>query len=409
MHLTYLQWAILGGAALPLIYYAGALCCAWDFFLQRDQPSIAPLPGISLLKPMRGLDRETWENLASFCRLDYPQFEILFGFDDHRDAAIPVVEKLIADFPGVHMRILVGSEAHGSNNKVNKLCRLAREAAYDLLVVTDSDTRVAPDYLRRLASAFQNPRVGAATSLYRGMASPNIWSELEALHLSTDFLPSAVVATKLGVRFTLGATMAVRRAALAEIGGFEALADMAAEDHELGSRLAARGYQVVLVDAPIKTECSSQSFREFFQHQVRWAVVTRDSKPWGHLGFIFAQGLPWTLAASAVAPSRTIALGFFAAYLILRVAVAFAAGAWGLQDSVVKKRWWLFPLGDALGFLVWLCSLFKHRVYWQGIAYDVRRGQLIPVTANTKGAAPSLAEGRSSFRPESYHSSKPVH
>lgn len=397
MHLTYLQWVILCGATLPLIYYAGAVYCAWDFFRRRDELSTGSLPGVSLLKPMRGLERETWENLASFCRQDYPQYEILFGFDDERDAAIPIVEKLMADFPGVRTRILVGSETRGSNNKVNKLCRLAREANHDLLVVTDSDTRVAPDYLGRIAKPFHNPRVAAATSLYRGIAAPNVWSEFEVLHLSTDFLPSAVVASKLGVRFTLGATMAVRRQSLAEIGGFEALADMAAEDHELGSRLAARGYQVVLVDAPIKTECSSASFREFFQHQVRWAVVTRDSKPWGHLGFIFAQGLPWALAAAAVAPSRAIAAGFVAAYLILRLAVAFAVGAWGLRDSLAKKRWWLFPLGDALGFLVWFSSLIKHRVYWRGVAYEVRHGRLIPVPPISKAAVPSQAEGSTGF------------
>lgn len=408
MPLTYLQWVILIGATLPLIYYAGAVYCAWDFFRWREEPTADSLPGVSLLKPMRGLDRETWENLASFCRQDYPQYEILFGFDDERDSAIPIVEKLMADFPGVRMRILVGSEARGSNNKVNKLCRLAREAVHDLLVVTDSDTRVAPDYLRGIAKRFHNPRVAAATSLYRGTAGPNVWSEFEALHLSTDFLPSAVVASKLGVRFTLGATMAVRRAPLAEIGGFEALADMAAEDHELGSRLAARGYQVVLVDAPIQTECSSQTFHEFFQHQVRWAVVTRDSKPWGHLGFIFAQGLPWALAAAAVAPSRAIAAGFVAAYLILRLAVAFTVGAWGLRDSLVWKRWWLLPFGDALGFLVWLSSLIKHRVFWHGIAYDVRRGRLVPVIPTSKAAVPPPAEGSTGFTSESYGPSKPV-
>jgi ceramide glucosyltransferase len=240
------------------------------------------------------------------------------------------------------------------------------------------------------------------------MAVGNLWSELEALRLSTDFLPSAVVANKLGVHFTLGATMAVRRASLAEIGGFEALADMAAEDHELGSRLAARGHEVELVDAPIETECTSQSLLELFRHQVRWAVVTRDSKPWGHLGFILAQGLPWTLAAVAVAPSRAIGAGYLMAYLLLRLAVAFRVGAWGLQDSLVRKRWWLLPLSDALGFAVWLSSLFKHRVYWQHLAYDVRRGRLIQVPANSRGSAAPQAESNASFTPESCRPSKPV-
>jgi hypothetical protein len=176
----------------------------------------------------------------------------------------------------------------------------------------------------------------------------------------------------------------------------------------LGSRLAALGHQVELVNAPIETECTSQSLLELFRHQVRWAVVTRDSKPWGHLGLIFAQGLPWALAAAAVAPSWAIAAGFVAAYLILRLAVAFTVGGWGLRDSLVRNRWWLMPLSDALGFAVWLFSLFKHRVYWQGIAYDVRRGRLIQETANSKCSVASQAESNPNFTPESCRPSKPV-
>jgi len=363
-----------------------AIFCGWDFFRRCRNSPLDFLPGVSLLKPMKGLDRDTYENLASFCRQDYPQYEILFGFDHPRDAAIPVVRKIMADFPRIPIRLRIGPTAPGANNKVAKLCGLAREAHHDLLVVSDSDTRVTPDHLRRMAAPFCDPRVGAVTSLYRGVAGPSQGSELEALSLSTDFLPSALVARKLGLKFAMGAAMAVRREALAEMGGFESLADMAADDHELGKRIAALGHRVEFVDSGVLTECSSRSLKEYFRHQVRWSVVTRESNPWGHLGIIFAQGLPWTILAAAAAPTSSVAVGFVVAYLVLRFALAFTVGSWGLRDPLLMNKWWWVPVSDATSFLVWFASLFIRRVYWQGVAYDVRDGRLITVSPIATGA-----------------------
>jgi ceramide glucosyltransferase len=228
--------------------------------------------------------------------------------------------------------------------------------------------------------------VGAVTSLYRGVAGPSQGSELEALSLSTDFLPSALVARKLGLKFAMGAAMAVRREALAEMGGFESLADMAADDHELGKRIAALGHRVEFVDSGVLTECSSRSLKEYFRHQVRWSVVTRESNPWGHLGIIFAQGLPWTILAAAAAPTSSVAVGFVVAYLVLRFALAFTVGSWGLRDPLLMNKWWWVPVSDATSFLVWFAGLFIRRVYWQGVAYDVRDGRLITVSPIATGA-----------------------
>jgi ceramide glucosyltransferase len=181
--------------------------------------------------------------------------------------------------------------------------------------------------------------------------------------------------------------MAVRRQVLAEIGGFRALADAAADDHELGNRIAASGYRVEFARTTVQTECISRSLKDFFQHQLRWAVVTRESQLWGHLGFLFAQGLPWVIVALAVAPSRIIAGCFAAAYLALRLGLAFIVGVWGLRDSLLKKEWWLVPLSDAFGFLVWLTSLFTSRVMWQDSSYVVSNGRLIPAATGQSGLA----------------------
>jgi ceramide glucosyltransferase len=380
-----IRYVVLVAAAAPLVFYLAAIVCAWFFFRRRDEPVTNFFPPVSVLKPMRGLDRETYENLASFCRQQYPNYELLFCTDHERDPAIGVIRKLMTDFPQIPIRLFIGSSTSGSNNKVTKLCRLADEARYDLLVASDSDIRVEPDYLRHVALPFCDQRTGAVTCLYRGSTAPNLWSELEDVALTSDFLAGVLVARKLGVKFALGATMAIRRQILAQIGGFRALADTAADDHELGNRVAASGFRVQFARTTVKTECISRSLKDFFQHQLRWAVVTRESQLWGHLGFLFAQGLPWVVVAAAMAPSRIIAGCYAAAYLALRIGLAFTVGVWGLRDSVLKRKWWLVLLSDASGFLVWLTSLFTSRVVWQDSTYNVRKGHLMPVATGQCG------------------------
>ena len=375
-------------AVLPFVYYVVAAYCAWDFFRRRGKATAEFCPPLSVLKPMHGVEREAYENLASFCRQDYPEYEILFAVDNERDSAIPIIEKLIRDFPNLPIRLFVGSDIRGWNNKVTKLCRLAREARHDLLVASDGDVRVRPDYLWGVALPFRDPSVGAVTCLYVGMTEGNVWSELEDLNLSTDFLASVLVARKLeGVKFALGATMAVTRARLAEIGGFEGLTDWAADDHELGRRIAAQGYRVDLAPCVVETWCSASTAREFFLHHLRWGVVTRHSRPWGYAGLLFTRGLPWAIAAVAAAPSRVVAIGYLVTYLVTRLSVAFTMGAYGLKDPLLPRRWWLVPVQDGVGFFIWAAALFFNRVSWRGTEFYVRKGRFIPVT-QPAGAGP---------------------
>jgi ceramide glucosyltransferase len=352
------------------------------------------------------LEPEAYENLASFCRQDYPEYEILFAVDDGRDPAIPIVERLIRDFPSVPIRLLTGSAIAGSNNKVTKLCHLLPEARHELLVMSDSDIRVKPDYLRSVVSPFRDPSVGAVTCLYLGLTERNIWSELEDLNLTSDFLPSTLVARKLeGLNFALGATMAVTRSCLAEIGGFEALLDCAADDYELGRRIAARGHRVELAPCTVQTLCASSTAREFFEHHLRQGVVIRQSQPWGYAGSLITQGLPWSLAAAALASSRLIAIAYLGIPLAARLAMAFTFGLHGLKDPLLRRRWWLIPVRDAVGFFIWAAALFSNRVSWRESKFYVRRGQLIPVASPVaprhsrasgnpgRGSGPPLSRG----------------
>lgn len=380
-----LRWAILSAAILPSLSYLLIIFAARSFFRRQHATPHDYTPSMSVLKPVCGLDTDAYENFASFCRQDYPQYEVLFAVTNEQDPATPVIRQVIADFPALPIRLLVATEKIGSNDKVNKLCQLARAARHNLIVLSDADIQVGPGHLRSVAAPFRDAQVGAVTSMFTGIAVRSLWPELEAIYLSTDFMPAVLMAWQLeGVRFALGATIAIRRECLAEIGGFEALADEAADDYELGSRTAARGHRVELVDGAVKTWCSLWSLRDFFIQRLRWAIMARQSRPLGYLGLIFTQGLPWTILAVILAPTRLLAGSFVAAYLILRMSVVWTMGVWGLHDELLKRRWWLVPLWDAFAFVIWLNSLLWSRVRWRGVEYRVAGGRLIPVDSHHK-------------------------
>ena len=385
-----LKWVILGAAVSPSLYYLLVILSARRFSRHHLSGPADFTPPLSVLKPVKGLEPEAYENFASFCRQDYPEYEIVFGVSSEHDPAVPEVQKLMADFPRLPIRLVTVAERYGSNDKVSKLCGLARAARHNLLVVSDADIRVGPNYLLSVAAPFRHAQVGAVTSLYTGIAQPCLWSELEAINLSCDFMAAVLVARQLeGVRFGLGATIGVRRECLAEIGGFEALADEAADDHHLGSRVAARKHRVELVNGTVKTWCVLSNLREFFEHHLRWAVMAQQARPLGYLGFGIAHGLPWSILAAILAPTRLLALSYMAAYLLLRAAVVWTLGVQGLHDPVLKRRWWLVPLWDAFAFVIWLCSLFWSRVRWRGVEYVVSHGRLIPVVSQEAAAQES--------------------
>ncbi len=382
-----LRWAILAMACLPLIYYCAATVVARNFFVEKRRGSAASAgfaPPVSVLKPIRGLDRNAYENFASFCRQDYPEYEILFAVGDADDPAVPVIQKLISDFPGRKIRLLVGDLFPGGNNKVAKLRRLVSEARYDVFAISDSDVRVPPGHLRALSAAFRDPKVGGVTCLYTGLADRQLGAELEAIGITSDFLPGVLMARKLeGIKFMLGAAMATTRERLAEIGGFEALADLLADDYELGNRIARHGWRIDLLPEAVSTICPAQSVRSYFAHQLRWARAMRLSRPGGYAGLLFTFGLPWSLAAAAVAPSAGTAIGFLGAYVVLRGLMAWTVGVWGLRDSLLRRRLWLVPLRDAIAFLVWAASFASNRVHWRGAEFRVKDNRLVAVESGT--------------------------
>jgi ceramide glucosyltransferase len=383
------SWAAIRDVLLllslaPFAYYLLAIFAARRFFpgaLPAPDVSLPDfLPGVSILKPIRGLDRETYLNYASFCRQDYPQFEILFCVTDTSDPAFPVIEKIIRDFPQRSIRLLIGSAQLGTSDKVSKVVRMAREAKHEIMIVSDSDVRVEPDFLRAVVAPFADPKVGGVTCLYRGLAEQSFPATLEALGNSADFAPGVLVAWLLkkgALDFMLGAVMATTKKHLAEIGGFESLVDYFCDDYELGNRLAGRGHRVELSRFPVSIVYRPERLRAAFRHQLRWNLSIRYSRPWGHFGLIFSQGLPWTVLAVFLAPWPLLAVAYVAAYLLLRGWMAWTVGVSEMRDQLVRRKFLALPLRDAFAFVVWFASFFTQRIYWRGQQFLVRNKRLV--------------------------------
>lgn len=383
-----LRNAILLLALAPFAYYLLALWASIAYFREKKclPRSCGFRPPVSILKPVRGLDREAYENFASFCTLDYPEYEILFCVNAADDPALPVIAQLQRDFPERDIRLLIGAPPLGASGKVNKLCRLVQEARYDLLVISDSDVRVAPGYLQELTAPLENSRVGAVTVFFRSSVSGSAGAILDAVGSGVEFAASALLAWQLeGVHFTLGATVATTKQMLARIGGFEALVNHYVDDYELGRRIFQLGYRIEFVPTPVCMVYPRESLRQFLRHELRWTIGLRNVRPTGHAAMGLVLGLPWTLLAMLVAPTATIAWFYGLTYLALRLAVYFVIGVRGLQDQVVRRKWWLIPLRDAAASAVWLASFFSNRIVWRGLEFRVQQGLLIPLRQGAPG------------------------
>ena len=374
-------------AAGPLVYYLLSLYCILDYFLTvRKLPprNDAFAPPASILKPVRGMDRDAYENFASYCQLDYPEYELIFAAADPHDRAVPIIQKLQRDFPGRQIRLVTSVESLGENQKVSNLCRLVKEANYELLVMTDTDVRVEQDYLREVVAPFADPAVGAVTSFYRCRDGGTLAADLDRLGMCTDSVPSALVARKLEgkVQFAFGWTMATTKKHLAEIGGWESMTNHHSDDFELGNRIARRGHRVELMRKPVWMVFPEESIGEFLRHELRWSIGLRNVRPAGYAGMLFTHGLPWALLAAGVASAAGwtgIAAFYVAAYLMLRLSVAWTAGVWGLGDRAIAAKLWLVPVRDAISAAVWVAGFFSDKIKWRGLEYRVKNGRLVPI------------------------------
>ncbi len=375
----------LGVAAIPFIYYLIVIFRSWRYFRAAKRTAASPVftTPVSILKPMRGQDPGAYENLASFCRQDYPQYEILLCVDPDDQVVQPIVERLRRNFPERTMRILYGSGRVAANDKVAKLARLVGEAQYEFVVISDSDVRVRPDYLRQVTAPLAHPNVGAVTCFYVSVEDRSFTDRLQTIGMMSDFYPGILVAWQLdGIKFALGPTIATTRTRLAGFGGYAAIENRPADDLLVGRLIAEQDCEVLLLPYTIDTVADYGSFSELLHKRLRWIVVMRNLRPAGHFGLIFTLGLAWTLAAIAFHPTAAVILGFFGMYLLLRLAMTAIIAGWGLHQASSLKNVWLIPVWDAVASAIWLVSFTRNSIRWRGADYYIREGQLVPVASS---------------------------
>ena len=380
MAATNAVYIFLAVAAIPFIYYLLALYSSWRFFAKAASNKNTDFtPPVSILKPTRGLDPEAYENFASFCRQDYPDYELLFAIGDGDQETLEVIERLKKNFPQRRIRAVHVSGHTAPNDKVVKLARLASEAQNEVLAISDSDVRVRPDYLRAVVAPLRDARFGAVTCLYVSVHESTLIEKLQSVGMISDFYPGVLVARELdGVKFAFGQTIVITKKHLAGFGGYAAIQNRPADDLLVGRLVSEQGFQVELLPYAVETVADFRSLRDFFFKRLRWMTVMRHMRPWGHVGLVFTQGLAWSAAAFAVHPTALVALSYLGGYLAVRVALMLLIGVWGLKQKRVWQKLPLIPLWDAWALLIWVLSFGRRSIKWRDIDYRIREGVLVP-------------------------------
>src|SRR5215831_17311268 len=312
-------------------------------------------PPVSVLKPVHGMEVQLGKNLESFFRQDYPSYEILFAADEDDDAALNLVREISARYPQVPCRILVTGKPPWPNPPAYCFYRMGEVAAHEVLVTSDSDVEVAPNYLREVVAPMLDPNVGMVTCVYRGKNAAGFWAGLTAIGMSVEMTAGVLVANLLeGMKFGLGPTIAVKKEAVRKIGGYQAIGDYFANDFVIGNLIDKAGYRVILSGHVIDHVVSQRNFRKMWENQLRWAKSTRYSRPKGHLGSGLIFAIPYGLVG--LAAGLLLGKPVLAAAVLNRLVESWIVG-WGIvRDPVALTRFWLFPLRDLLGFIVWAAS-----------------------------------------------------
>lgn len=366
-----------------LAYLLIALLAARSFRRAPQPARVGIAPTVSILKPVKGADPQRYAAFVSNCSQIYSgRFELLLGLSEPDDAALLAdVERLQSQFPQLAIRAVPCPLRLGTNGKVSTLVQMLPHALGDVLVLNDADIAVQPDYLERITAALSQPGVGLVTAPYYAATghAPNVWTRLEALGISTEFMPGVLTSRMMerGVHFALGSTLALRRDTLSAIGGMQQLLDQLADDYELGLRVDRSGLRITLSPTIVQTSVPAYTLHQFWQHQLRWSRTVRDARLFAYIGLCTTYALPWALlnviASGFALPSFTL----LSLVVLARVALALSVGVGVLRDGQVLRDLFLLPVRDCFSMLLWAWSFAGNDIVWRGETYRLHRGRLI--------------------------------
>jgi ceramide glucosyltransferase len=346
-----------------------------------SQPAPGFAPSLSLLKPLHGAEHGLEANLVSFFEQEYPasQYEILFCAADPGDPGLAIARQVAVRYPQIRASFFSTGNPKYINAKVHSLEVMAAHAANQIYVISDSDVRVTPGYLRAVAQDFADAEIGASTCLYRGVAAEGgLWARLEAVGMSVEMTAGVLVANMLeGMQFVLGPTMAFRRECIEEMGGFAVTGDYCSDDYILGNQAWQHGWRVALSHHAIDHIILHTGFVASLNHQVRWMKSTRFSRPKGHFGTSLTFSMPFGLlaAAATIGLDRPIlAASCLGWAIVTRWLIAWATGCLVVRDPARFDLFSLYPLRDLMGFGFWVASYLSSNVLWRGQVYQLLPG-----------------------------------
>jgi ceramide glucosyltransferase len=370
---------VVFGTLYGMVCVLAVLC-----FCRQRRPSLSRRtsfqPPVTVLKPVYGLEKHLKANLRSICLQDYPEYQVIFCVQRPDDPALPLVLDIQREFGGERMSMVVADVQAGPNGKVNNLLGGLREARHDILVISDSDVRVRPDYLRTMVAHLAEPQVGCVCTLFK-VIEPHRWFErLELLTMNADFIPNVIFAQVTGAsQCCLGPSFALRRSTLQDIGGLESLADFLVEDYELGRRIWTSGRRLILLPYFVEVVVDFQSFRQWWDHQCYWDQNTWAARPLGFLATVITRALPFALLFVLIRLGDGVGFAVLGITLTLRLSTVGSMLQWGLQDWQGARSLALLPLHDLFALVSWIQVYTKRAVVWRGRKFTLtRHGRLLP-------------------------------
>jgi ceramide glucosyltransferase len=371
-----LQWLMITVCWIATVY-AVVAAFAMPFFSKRASVRNGGWTSVSVLKPLCGIEPRLYENLVTFCEQTHPCYQLLFGVSSPVDLAIGVVRRLQAAYPHCDIELVIDSRVHGSNLKVSNLINMAQRARHDIIVLADSDIAVNPDYLDTVTAPLTDPDTGVVTCLYRAQSVGGFWPRIGALFINEWFAPSVRVAHAGGSRrFGFGATLALRRTTLEDIGGFEALKDCLADDYWLAEHARSLGLTTVLSPVMVATDVIEPTFTTLWLRETRWLRTIRSVNLPGFAFLFITFTSPWLLIGTALLLGVGNGDGTTAhPFMSLTLSISTVTGLIArillhARSARISRTFWrdlpLVPLRDTLLALQWLAAVFGSHVEWRG-------------------------------------------
>ena len=377
-----LEWMFLVPTITGSVYVVLCLIALWRFHTRPPKTARKPFvswPPVTMLKPVHGLEKNQRENLRSACLQDYPLFQVVFSVQTPDDPAVPLLREIQREFGPESVTVVIGNRRAGSNGKINNMLGGLPYARHEILVISDSDVRLRPDYLRTIIAPLADPEVGCVCTLYKASCAETWFEKVELLTLNADFMASVIFAHVTGAsKFCLGASVALRRSTLEEIGGLEALADYLVEDYEMGRRIWCSGKKISIVPYFIDTMVDLKSPSQWWNHQVYWDQNTRAARPVAFLATAIIRCTPFALLFASMRRLDGVGLAVLGAAILVRMATAAMTLGWGFRDREGLKSLALLPFRDLAGLVSWFLALTRKTTIWRGSKFTLTRdGRLV--------------------------------